>query len=269
MGHLIDTHCHLSFSAYSDDIDEVIQRALDRGIYMITLGADYETSQRAVELAEKYSGVYAAIGQHPVDVGPGVVESFEAEKYQKLLDSTDKVVAAGEMGLDYTFFDKEKHADLEKFQDVQQDVFRQQIRWAQKNQLPIAIHNRDTHENTLEILKSEIGNWRAGEPLRGVAHFFTGTQEQAQRYFELGFLVSFTGVITISSKFNDLVRELPLEKIMVETDAPYAAPDKYRGQRNEPVYVERAAKKIAKLKNISIEEVVRQTTQNAQNLFNI
>lgn len=266
---LIDTHCHLSFSAFKHDVDQVIQRALKAGVWMITLGVDYETSRRAVELAKKYEGVYAAIGQHPVGVGPGAVEHFDKQKYQELLDSTSKVVAVGEMGLDYSRLPEGKEKATKK---LQQRVFCQQIRWAQENNLPIAVHNRDTHEDCLNLLQQAAEAVRGQTPhggIRGVAHFFTGTKEQASKYFELGFLVSLTGVTTLTSQFDDLVRALPLERIMIETDSPYAAPAKHRSQRNEPAYAAEVAQKIAKLKGLLISEVARATTQNAKILFSI
>jgi len=275
---LIDTHCHLNFSAFKEDADEVIKRTLKENYQMIIVGTQYDTSLRAISYAEKYQGVYAAVGLHPVhlinqqikeQVGGQVIEftsraeRFDEEKYKKLA-LHKKVVAIGEIGLDYN-----ESLLSKEYKKLQQEEFIKQIRFAKEIKKPIIIHNRNATQDILKILKNEYNNWNELNNLNGVAHFFSGSFEQASEFFKLGFLVSFTGVITFSPMYELLIRKLPLEKIMVETDAPYVSPLPYRGKRNEPLNVKFIAQKIADIKGLSFEEVAMQTTQNAKNLFKI
>ncbi len=274
---LIDTHCHLNFNAFKDDADEVILRTLKEGIKMIIVGTQYDTSLRAIDYVKKYDGVYAAIGLHPVHlknqkikekVGKEEIEflsraeKFDEKKYEELA-KIKKVVAIGEVGLDYS------NDTTEEFKALQKEVFLKQIHLAKKINKPIIIHNRNALKDILKILESEFSNWRNGEKLNGVSHFFSGTFEEAQKLFNLGFLVSFTGVITFAPEYEFLIRKLPLDKIMVETDSPYVSPVPHRGKRNEPLNVKFIAQKIADIKGISLKEVENQTTSNAKELFNI
>lgn len=276
---LIDTHCHLNFSAFKEDADKVIEKTLKQKIAMIIVGTQYDTSLRAIQYANKYEGVYASIGLHPIHIqtqkieekiGPEVIkfvsraEKFNEELYENLLlKGKRKVVAVGEIGLDY----HDKITSIEK--ETQKEQFIKQIRFAKNHQKPIMIHSRNALEDILEILRQEFGLWKQEESLRGVCHFYSGTLQQAEKLFALGFLVSFTGVITFAPEYELLIKNLPLEKIMIETDAPYVSPAPYRGKRNEPANVKFIAQKIADIKGISFKEVARQTTENAKKLFKI
>ena len=294
---LIDTHCHVNFHAYKEDADEVIRRSLDAGIFMINVGSQSTTSQKAVEQARQYDGVWAAVGLHPnhlceqeftdpdeADETATVktrCETFDP-KYYRQLAKDPKVVGIGEFGLDYYripdtltgVIPQTSRSDKRKLvMTKQKEVMRQQLDLADELDLPVIIHSRDSHADQIEILTEYV---KAGKlSRRGVIHCFTGTLEEANKYFELGFLISFTGIICFPPKKNesfslaDVVRQAPLDKIMIETDAPYLAPPPYRGKRNEPSYVRYVAEKIAQLKEISVEEVAQTTNQNAQNLFGI
>ncbi len=269
----IDTHAHLNFNAFKDDAAQIIQACLSENIWMINVGSQYETSKRAVQVAEKYTkGVYAAIGIHPIHTLPTPVdvnevtpafksrpEKFIKEKYLELAKSK-KVVAIGEIGLDYTY------AKTKKEQNIQKEVFIAQIQLAKELNLPIIIHCREAWHDTLKIIKEFYG---PQHKFNGVAHFFSGTKENAETLLELGFLVSFTGVITFTSAYNKNIREIPLEKIMIETDSPYVAPVPHRGKKNTPLYVKYIAQKIADIKGISLEKVAEATTKNAKNLFRL
>lgn len=284
---LIDTHCHLNFSAYKDDLDEVIDRTLKKDVWIINVGSQSTTSKRSVEIAEKYKeGIYAAVGLHPThlyetyvdleEVGPNFksrTEDWDADFYRKLAKSK-KVRAIGEMGLDYHFIPE--NVDKGEAQEKQKQVFRFGLDLADELDLPIIIHSRDVHGEVCEILKKYLDAGRLKK--RGVAHCFTGSWEEAQKYLELGFLISFTGIITFKprekqkhqqEKILEVVHEIPLEKCMIETDAPYLSPEPYRGKRNEPLYVEEIAKKIAEIKGLDFEEIARATTETAREFFGI
>lgn len=267
---LIDTHAHLNFQAFRKDADEIIQKSLDQNIWIVNVGSNFTTSQKAIEIANKYEqGVYATIGLHPTHLVSGEfeeegqkmkwqVEKFEEEKYQKLLDfrtEAGKIVAIGEIGLDYHYpnFDKK----------LQEEQFVKQLNFAYKNNLPAIIHCRDAYDDLLKILKN------LDFKIKGVVHCFGGNLEQAKELINLGLLISFTGIITFpkAEKIREVVKNIPLEKIMIETDCPYLAPVPYRGKRNEPIYVEFVAQKIAEIKNTTFEKVAEITTKNAKEFF--
>jgi len=250
-----DIHCHLNFNDFNQDRDEVIKRALDNRVWIIIVGTDYESSKRAVEIAEKYQeGIYASVGLHPHDVatvGNSVSDICELAKHSK-------VVAIGECGLDL----KSQKSNLKS----QKELFIKQIELALEINKPLMIHCRDAHDDLLEIVASfKIQNSR----LRGNIHFFSGTLEQARKYFDLGFSISFTGVITFASQYDGIIKNAPLDKIMIETDAPFVTPSPYRGQRNEPLYVKEVAKKIAEIRDESCEKILQAVTDNALKLFSI
>lgn len=269
---LIDTHAHVNFNDFKNDSEEVIRRALDNGVWMINVGSESKTSKRAVKMAEEYEeGVYAAVGLHPshlIEQDVELEENGETVKYKSKPEEFDydfylnlaknkKVVGIGECGLDYF-----RNND-ESFKEKQKEVFIEHLKLAQEANKPIIIHCRDAHEDLLEILHLEA-------PLpSGIMHFFTGTLEQARKYIELGFYISFSGVITFAKNYEETVRQIPLEKILVETDCPYVAPVPYRGKRNEPQYVKYVAQKIAEIKGLSFEEIAEQTTKNAKKMFKI
>lgn len=280
----IDTHSHVNFKDFKEDADEVIRRSLDNDTWMILVGSEYKTSNRALQYANKYQrGVYAAVGLHPTHLENGKVENrengekifyerfeeFDYGSYEKLA-SFEKVVAIGEIGLDY--YHIEPTADAQAIKKKQQEVFVQQLVLARNLDLPVIIHCRQAHDDLYEILsnfrKEYAHSIKAGRPW-GVVHCFSGDEDLAWKYFKLGLLISFTGLITFSKQWDDLVRKLPLDKIMIETDAPYMTPEPYRGQRNEPLLVQYVAKKIAEIRGCAIEKVAEVTFNNAKRLFNI
>ena len=263
---LIDTHAHLNFNAYKDDSDEVVGRSLSGGVWMINVGSQYSTSQRAVRMAEKYKqGVYAAVGLHPIHLGTGAVkmkndieeiefetygEEFDYAKYKELTGSS-KVVAIGEIGLDYY-----RKTDREK----QLETLLRQLDLAKELNLPAMFHCRSAHDDLIEILKIQ-------EEIGGVIHCFTGTWEQAERYLEMGFYLGFDGII-FKLDLDGVIRKTPPERILVETDCPYLMPLPVGG-RNEPLNVRYIAQRIAEIKGMDYDAVANITTQNAKTLFKI
>ncbi len=239
----------------------MIRQALNAGVSMICVGTDLETSQQGIELAQKHDGMWASVGLHPND---NLNEKFEPEKYRELLQK-EKVVAFGEIGLDY--YRTEKPED----QKFQKERFIQQLELAKEMKMPLILHCRDgksgssgrAYPDMIEILKK--GYTDNG----GVVHSFTGSLNEAKQFLDLGFYLGFNGIITFARQYDDIVRETPLERILLETDAPFLTPEPYRGKRNEPAYVVEVAKKIAELKNESYEKVVEQTTNNCRRLFKV
>ncbi|MFC1789516.1 TatD family hydrolase [Patescibacteria group bacterium] len=272
---LIDTHAHLNFNAYKNDFRDIIGRSLDNDIWMINVGSQYETSKRAVEMTENYNkGVYAAIGLHPIHLTSGIFkmkmdkeesafnkreEGFDVRKYRELVKNKTKVVAIGEIGLDYYYKPKTK-IKLKTFKNIQKDVFLEQINLAKELDLPIIFHCRMAHDEMIEIIENE-------KNLRGIIHCFTGNWEQAKRYIEMGFCLGFNGII-FKLDLDNIIKKSPLDKIVIETDCPYLTPPQELG-RNEPVYVKHIADKIATLRKIGIEEISEITTENAKKLFGI
>ena len=255
----IDIHSHLNFPDYDKDFDEVIQRLRDTKTATITVGTDLASSKKALELAEKYEMIYACIGLHPAD---NTEEVFNEEEFEKLV-AHKKVVAIGECGLDYG---REKDA-TEETKIRQKKDFEKQIDFAVKHDKPLMLHIRNAHEDVLEILASK--NKEYGEKLRGNAHFFSGDKITAQKYLDLGFTVSFTGVITFARDYDEVVRSVPLEKMMSETDSPFVAPIPYRRTRNEPSYVEEVVKKIAEIRGEDFETVKKALKDNAMMYFGL
>lgn len=260
---MIDTHAHLDFKEFDPDRDEVIRRAYAGGVEkIINVGCNLERSRDSIELARKYKNIYASIGVHPHDVGKYKKERMKDE-LEKLIQS-NKVVAIGECGLDYYRLEKEE--DKEK----QKEFFKIQLEIAYNKGVPLIIHCRDAFNDLLEILKDS--KFKNPNSKQGVTHCFSGNRQIARQFLELGFLISFTGSITYTKPEGELlkvVKEVPLEKIMIETDCPYLAPVPHRGERNEPLYVKYIAEKIAEVKGIDLEEVKRKTTENAKWLFGL
>jgi TatD DNase family protein len=283
---LIDTHAHINFAAYKDDADETIRRALDNDTWMILVGSEFKTSNRALSYANKYErGVYAAVGLHPIHLQEGLIEDddedsggysfrpkaeeFDYGSYEKLA-KFEKVVAIGEIGLDYYHLDPAK--DQAVLKKKQQEVFAAQIFLARNLDLPVIIHCRQAHDDLLDMLqdfKKEYGHLLPVDRPWGVVHCFSGNEDLAWKYFNLGLLISFTGLITFSRNWDDLIRKTPLDKIMIETDSPYMTPEPYRGKRNEPLLVQYVAQRIADIKGIKVEKVAEKTTETAKNLFRI
>jgi TatD DNase family protein len=253
---LFDTHVHLNAEQFSEDLDEVIDRAKAEGVdYMVVVGFDRPTIIKAMELVEEYDFIYASIGWHPVDA----IDMREEDLlWIEELAKHPKVVAIGEMGLDY-YWDKSP-------KEIQQEVFRKQIQLAKKVKLPIVIHNREATADIITILKEE----NAAE-VGGIMHCFSGSVEVAKECVDMNFYISLGGPVTFKNakKPKEVAQEIPLDKLLIETDCPYLAPHPHRGKRNEPSYVKLVAEQIAELKDISYEVVSSVTTENAKKLFGI
>ncbi|KNH17586.1 MULTISPECIES: TatD family hydrolase [Priestia] len=253
---LFDTHVHLNAEQYEDDLQEVINRALEKGVQnMVVVGFDEPTIKKAIQIAETYDFIYASVGWHPVDA---IDMTDEHLAWIEELAQHPKVVALGEMGLDYHWDKSPK--------EVQKDVFRRQIRLARKVNLPIIIHNRDATEDVVTILKEEHV-----EEVGGIMHCFTGSIEVAKQCMDMNMYISFGGPVTFKNakKPKEVATELPLDKLLIETDCPYLTPHPFRGKRNEPGYVSYVAEQIAELKGITYEELAEITTANAKKLFGI
>lgn len=253
---LFDTHVHLNDEQFNEDLQEVIERAKEAGVsYMVVVGFNRQTIERAISLVEEYDFLYASIGWHPVDA---IDMTDEDLAWIEEMAAHPKVVALGEMGLDY-HWDKSPH-------DVQKEVFRRQISLAKKLKLPIIIHNRDATEDVVQILREENA-----EEVGGIMHCFSGSAETAKECVEMNFHISLGGPVTFKNakKPKKVAMEVPLERLLIETDCPYLAPHPYRGKRNEPAHVKLVAEQIAELKEISYEEVAKKTTENAMKLFGI
>lgn len=253
---LFDTHAHLNAEEYKDDLDEVISRAQEAGVTnMVVVGFDRPTIERAMELVDHYDFLYASVGWHPVDA----IDMREEDLiWIEELASHPKVVALGEMGLDYHWDKSPK--------DIQKEVFRKQIRLAKKVKLPIIIHNREATADILEILKEENA-----EEVGGIMHCFSGSPEVARECVNMNFYISLGGPVTFKNakKPKEVAAEVPLEKLLIETDCPYLTPHPFRGKRNEPGYVKLVAEQIAEIKGLSYEEVAAATTKNAKKFFGI
>src|SRR3989338_5427348 len=278
----IDIHSHINFNAFKDDADAVIQRTLDGSVWTILVGSQIDTSRRAVMYAEKYpEGVYAAVGLHPIhlsdayvdakeiDAGENVpgfqtrVERFSYDAYRPLAQHP-KTVAIGECGLDYYRIMEHGTWSMEQIIEKQKETFRAQINLARDVKKPLMIHCRNAYEDLLQILREE-----KAEEIGGDIHFFAGTWDIAKQFLDLGFHLSFTGVITFARDYDEVIQNTQLDRIMTETDTPYVTPVPYRGKRNEPLFVEFVAKKIAEIKNLSEEEVFRQMVENTRECFRI
>jgi len=278
---LIDTHAHLNFNAYKVDSDEVIKRTLKNKIWMINVGSQYETSKRAIEIAGKHSqGVYATVGLHPIHLATDLVkikndteeieiksreEQFNYEKYKDLAKS-GKVVAVGEIGLDY-YWKPKTIGRLELFKQKQKEALLAQLNLAKELNLPVIFHCRMAHKDLIQSLKEN----KELLPPAAVAHAFVGNQEELKEYLNLDYYIGFNGIIFKKIEgidFEENIHQTPLEKILIETDCPYLTPPPKEG-RNEPLYIKYVARKIAEIKNISYEKVAEITTQNARKLFNI
>lgn len=255
--YLIDSHCHLDFPQFDGDREAVVQRAREAGVQtIINPGADLESSRRAVALAERYPEVYAAVGVHPHDAKT-VTDEVLAEL--RALARHPKVVAIGEIGLDF-------YRDLSP-RDIQRWAFRQQLALAAELGLPVIVHSREAHDDVMAILTEKRGAQTANP--WGVLHAFSGDRTMAERARELGFYLGIAGPVTFRNahRLQGLVRELPLEALLLETDAPYLTPHPYRGKRNEPARVALVAEAVAELRGVTATAVAQQTAANAQRLF--
>ncbi|OPX85150.1 MAG: putative deoxyribonuclease YcfH [Pelotomaculum sp. PtaB.Bin104] len=253
---LFDTHAHLDFEDYDTDRDEMIGRARAAGlIYIVNVGFELDSSRKAVQLAEKYDLIYAAVGVHPHEAGnvpPDYLEQLE------LLAGHPKVVALGEIGLDY-FRDRSPRPEQHK-------VFRGQLALARKLNLPVIIHDREAHGDIMDILQQE-DPFSAG----GVIHCYSGSWEMAQQCMKLGFYISIAGPVTFnkSNKLKDVATRLPLDRLLIETDSPFLTPVPYRGKRNEPAFVQYTAAEVAALKKLDSAELAKICTENGRTLFRL
>lgn len=290
---LIDSHCHLNFSAFAENYKDIIADCLKNEIGVLNVGSQFDTSKRAIEIANEFpnENIYASIGIHPIHLSHTEIdeeeikfksreENFDEQKYQELIDvetshGASKIVAIGEIGLDYFHEptnDKttKRQTTNNNWKELQKQGLIAQLNFAQKNNLPVILHARGSQKNPqdayLDLLKIISEN-----KTKGVLHCFGSTPDIAKKFVELGFYIGFTGIITFKNKsveeLRETVRQIPLNKILVETDAPYLTPEPQRGKKNEPQYVEFVARKVAELKNVSIAEVKKQTTKNFENLF--
>lgn len=267
----IDVHTHVNFKVFDEDRDAVVKRALDNDTWLVNVGTQVDTSKKAVEIAHQYKeGVYAIIGLHPIHTDASFHdkqelgkegeeftsrgEIFDKNIYRELLKDP-KTVAIGECGLDYYRTEPES---IEK----QKKVFIEQIELANEIGKPLMLHIRDAYKDALEILKKYA-------KVKGVVHFFVGNMEEAKGFLDFGFMLSFTGVLTFTHDYDEVVKHTPLNMILTDTDSPYVAPVPHRGKRNEPVYVKEVVKKIAEIKNLSEEEVARAIIANAKKIFDI
>lgn len=267
----VDAHTHVQFAAFDADRDAVIQRAKEKDVAMVNVGTQKDTSKAAIELAQKYEFIWATVGLHPIHTEKSYHdpkelggesgftsrgEDFDYE-YYKNLASDHKVVGIGECGLDYYRLSPES-------KEKQRAIFEKHIQLAKELKKPLMIHCRQAFEDLIEILMSK-SNILNSPP--GAIHFFTGKKEDAGKLLDLGFVFTFGGVTTFARDYDETIKYLPLDHILLETDAPYVSPAPYRGKRNEPSYVVEVCKKISEIKSVPFEEVAAITTKNFLRVF--
>ena len=277
---LIDTHAHLNFAVYDKDREEVIKRCLNNDVWVVNAGSNLETSKKAVEIAENCEkGVFASVGLHPINLETGLVKmkldehegshfekEFDYEDYKKLA-SSNKVVAIGETGFDY-YWRPKTTKKKELFKKAQQDLFLEQLKLAKELNLTVIFHCRMAHLDLIEFLEknSKI------RPKKAVAHSFVGSPDELKKYLGFGYYIGFNGIIYKKIEginFEELIKNTPLEKLLIETDCPYLAPPQASKERNEPIFVKYIARTVAEIKKISLEKLAEITTKNAKELFNI
>lgn len=253
---LFDTHVHLNADQFEDDQEEVIKRAQEAGVRkMVVVGFDHKTIPKAMDLTERYDYIYAAVGWHPVDA----IDFTDKElDWLEDLSKHPKVVALGEMGLDY-------HWDKSPV-SIQKEVFRKQIQLAKKVNMPIIIHNREATEDIIKILQEEDA-----QTVGGIMHCYSDSPDYVQACLEMNFYISLGGPVTFKNAKlpKEVAKVIPLDRLLIETDSPYLAPHPNRGKRNEPAYVRLVAEKIAELRGLSLKNIAQITTENAHRVFNI
>lgn len=276
---LIDTHCHIHFPAYDTDREEVLARMKEKNIWAMTIGTATENGKKAIALADATEGVWATVGLHPshttsdhIDTDEGEVDERDVtvEGLVSLARTSKKVVAIGEAGLDFFRLPEDREPAIEK----QEQVFRTHLLAAHELDLPLVIHCRDALSRLAEMLQEARS---AGRVARGVVHSFTGTWEEAKPLLDLGMHIAVNGIATFGlrkgqdpeTSIDKTIKNIPIERLLIETDAPWLAPTMHRGKRNEPAYVEEVAKHVAKVRGMSLEEVAEQTTKNALELFKL
>lgn len=252
-----DIHSHIQFSEYDEDRREVVDRMTQGGISTIVVGTDFASSRRAASLSKNETHVFACVGLHPAD---NKSETFHKDEYQHLIRENEKIVAVGECGLDYY-----RGGDSEDDKCRQKRNFEQQIIFAVDQRLPLMLHVRDAHDDVLEIL--HVYKNKYGELLRGNVHFFSGDKKIAKKYLAMNFSLSFTGVVTFTHDYDEVVSSVPKDMIMAETDCPFVSPVPYRGTRNEPIYVEEVIRRLADIRGEDIAEFSKQCSKNVQRIF--
>lgn len=249
---LVDTHCHIYGSKYKDDIDEVLKRAEKELEFIVNIGYDLESSLKSVKQSKEYDFIYATVGYHPTDI-----KGLTDENAEKILElaKEKKVVAIGEIGLDYHWMEDPK--------DVQAERFRKQMEIAAKVNKPVVIHTRDAMEDTVNILQEY-------KDIKGILHCYPGSYETAKILIDR-YYFGVNGVLTFKNnrKTIEAFTKIPIERIVIETDAPYLTPTPYRGKRNEPAYVRYVAEKLAEIKEMALEDIIRITTENAKKIYGI
>ncbi len=253
---LIDSHAHLDDERFDGDRDILIKSLKSNKLELvINIGADFQSSINSIELAKQYDNIYASIGVHPHSASEVTEETLD--KFREMAKE-EKVVAIGEIGLDY-YYDNSPR-------DLQRKWFREQLKLAKELDLPVIIHSRDATQETFDIIKeAQDGS------LRGVLHCFSGSVEVAMEYIKLGFYISIGGTVTFKNArvVKEVAEAVPLDKLLIETDCPYLTPEPYRGKRNEPMFVKYVAQKIAEIKDINFEELAKATNKNTKELFRI
>ena len=252
---LFDTHAHMNDPAYDNDREEVLMGLKDKGVeLMMNVGCCLESSRDCIAMAEKHPFVYASVGSHPDSANE--VNDAVLEEYRKLCKLHDKVKAIGEIGLDYYYEDVPR--------EVQKQAFRMQMELAQELDMPVIVHEREAHDDGMRIVK-EFKN------VTGVFHCYSGSAEMARQLVDLGWYIGFTGVLTFKNarKAVETAERIPLDRIVLETDCPFMAPVPFRGKRNDPGYLYLMAERLAELRNLSVEEVHRITTENGKRLYRI
>ena len=254
---LIDSHAHLDDERFEEDRDDLIKSFKENNIdYVVNVAADYKSSIESINLSKEYENIYATVGVHPHDV-KDLSEEMLLEIEQMAVNN-DKVVAIGEIGLDFHYDNSPR--------DVQRKWFKKQLQLAKEVNLPVIIHSRDAAGDTFDILKdAQDGS------LEGVLHCYSGSVEMAREYIKLGFYISLAGPVTFKNSrvLKEVAKDVPLDKLLIETDSPYLTPEPYRGKRNEPIYVRYVAGTIAEVRGLAFEEVAKATSENAKRLFRI
>jgi TatD DNase family protein len=253
---MIDSHAHLTLPQFDDDRNLVIQRAIEADVgHVITVGIDIEDCTRALDLAQHHDSISVAVGIHPHDTKSVCTGTYGE---LKALAKHESVVAIGEIGLDF-------YRNLSP-PEIQMRSFREQLRIAREVSLPVIIHDRDAHQEIVEILREE-----KAEEIGGVIHCFSGDLTMAKTCMDMGFYISIPGTVTFKATgaYQDLVRDIPLDRMLIETDCPFLTPQPYRGKRNEPAYVRFVAEAIARIKGKNVKEIGKHTTHNAEKLFNL
>lgn len=287
----IDSHSHVEFHAFDNDWQDVVDRAFSEQVHMVNVGTNYATSKGAVEMAEKVgAGMWAAIGLHPIHLAKDIIESatfdgkeysfktksesFDKRKFWELAQS-EKVVAVGESGLDYYHMDdfRPEQMSVDAYKELQKETLYEILGFAREIGKPHIFHCRDAYDDFYDLIREFSDNTDGGSgegyKVGGVVHCFTGNRAQAEKMLDLGLFIGFTGIVTFpnAKELQEVAKMVPLDRMLLETDCPFLAPQPVRGERNEPRYIKYVAEKIAELKGIAVEEVGMQTVKNTKDLF--